>query len=267
MSQREMSVAGTFYPDSKSEIKRYISHFNKSFSVKDENRNKIKPRAIICPHAGYIYSGFTSNLAFNLSSNKDIKRVIVFGPSHRVYIKGASIALFDTYKTPLGDLKIDLEYSKKLKEKYGFLDFNESLHKEHSTETQAPFIKNYFKEAKIIEIVYGELDFNELSKLTDELLLDKENFIVISTDLSHFYSLNEAKKLDNICLNAIASKNLELFDKGCEACGKIGVKAIIKSAIKYNFDTELLYYCTSYDKTKDDSSVVGYASALIGEKI
>ena len=79
--------------------------------------------------------------------------------------------------------------------------------------------------------------------------------------------MDEAKKVDNICLNAIANKDLELFDKGCEACGKIGVKAMIKSTINKGFDTELLYYCTSYDRTKDDSSVVGYASALIGEKI
>ena len=113
-----------------------------------------------------------------------------------------------------------------------FLHFEEELHFEHSTETQAPFVKNYFDGIKIIEIVYGKLDFNDLSLLLDFLLEDEENFIIISTDLSHFYSQDEAKKLDNICLNAIVEKNLEMFEQGCEACGKIGVKAIIKSAIK-----------------------------------
>ncbi len=266
MTSREMAVAGSFYPDSNKEINRFIEHFNKSFSIK-EDKLKINPKAIISPHAGYIYSGFTANLAYNLSSSNNIKRVIIIGPSHKVYLEGASIALYDNYKTPLGDLQIDFEYSNNLKNKFSFLDFNKEVHKEHSTETQAPFVKNYFKEAKVIEIVYGKLDFNQLSLLIDELLFDKDNFIVISTDLSHFYTLEEAKKLDNICLNAIAYKDLNMFDKGCEACGKVGVKAMIKSAIKYNLDTKLLYYCTSYDRTKDDKSVVGYASALIGEKI
>lgn len=266
MTKRETAVAGTFYPNNKEEIDRFIEVFNKGFSL-NGNTLKVKPRALISPHAGYIYSGFTANLAYNLSSNENFKRVIVIGPSHKVYIEGASIALFDNYSTPLGDMQIDKEYSKKLKEKYEFLDFNEQLHHEHSTETQAPFVKNYFKDVKIVEIVYGKLDFNKLSLLIDELLIDEENLIVISTDLSHFHTLDEAKKVDNICLNAIANKDLELFDKGCEACGKIGVKAMIKSAINKGFDTELLYYCTSYDRTKDDSSVVGYASALIGEKI
>ena len=104
----------------------------------------------------------------------------------------------------------------------------------------------------------------ELSLLIDEALEDEENFLVISTDLSHFYTQEKANELDNICLNAIAKKDLALFDKGCEACGKLGVKAVIQSAIKKDLDSKVLHYCTSYNKTKDASRVVGYASALIG---
>ncbi len=262
MSIRKTAVAGTFYPNEAKEIKRYIEHFNKSFSVDNID---INTRAIISPHAGYVYSGFTANLAFNLSSKNQFKRVIVIGPSHKVYLEGASIALYDEYQTPLGNIKIDLEYSKILKEKYSFLNFKEEAHSEHSTETQAPFIKSYYDGLEIIEIVYGKLDSSLLSKLIDELLKDKNNLIVISTDLSHFYTLEEAKKLDNICLNAIASQDLEMFDKGCEACGMTGVKAIINSSLKNNLITKVLYYCTSYDRTKDDTRVVGYTSVLIGD--
>jgi AmmeMemoRadiSam system protein B len=264
MTQRKTVVAGSFYPNSKEEILAFIDNFNKSFKL--EKPIDIKPKAIIVPHAGYVYSGFTANLAYNLSSSldKNFKRAIVIGPSHRTYINGASIALYDEFETPLGNIKIDKEYSLKLKEKYNFLHFEEELHFEHSTETQAPFIKNYFDGLEIIEIVYGKLDFNELSLLIDFLLDDEDNFIIISTDLSHFYSQDEAKKLDKICLNAIVEKNLEMFEQGCEACGKIGVKAIIKSAIKKDLKTQLLHYCTSFDVTKDDKSVVGYTSALIG---
>ncbi len=263
MTYRKMAVAGSFYPNDENEIRKYIEHFNKSFTL--DNELNIKTRAIISPHAGYIYSGFTANLAFNLSSNQ-FKRVIVIGPSHKIYLEGASIALYDFYETPLGNIKIDLEYSKKLKEKYDFINFNNKAHSEHSTETQAPFIKNYFNDSKLIEIVYGKLDYQLLSKVIDELLKDKNNFIIISTDLSHFYNLEQAKRLDNICLVAIATKDLNLFDKGCEACGIIGLKAIVKSALKNNLITKMLHYCTSYNRTKDNKRVVGYTSALIGEK-
>lgn len=272
MSVRKAVVSGSFYPNDKKEINKYIEHFNQGFDIlEDSDVKKIIPRAIISPHAGYIYSGFTANLAFNLASNnsskkQDFKRVIVIGPSHKVYLEGASIALYDEYETPLGNIKIDLEYSKKLKEKYSFLVFDEELHYEHSTETQAPFIKSYFNDLEIVEIVYGKLDYKLLSELINELLEDKNNFIVISTDLSHFHTLKEANKLDNICLNAIVKRDFELFEKGCEACGIIGVKAMIKSCLKNDLITNMLHYCTSYDRTKDDSSVVGYTSILIGQQ-
>lgn len=263
MSQREMFVAGSFYPNSKEEIDKYIEYFNQNFSLKEDIN--LNPRAIIVPHAGYIYSGFTANLAYNLSSKQDFKRVIVIGPSHKVFIKGASIALYDEYETPLGNIKIDKQYSLELKDKYKFLNFFNNAHKEHSTETQAPFIKNYFNDVEMIEIVYGELEFEILSNLIDELLQDKNNFIVISTDLSHFHTLEEANTIDGVCLDAIANRDLELFDEGCEACGILGVKAIIGSCVKNDLITKVLYYCTSYDRTKDDKRVVGYTSVLIGE--
>ena len=260
---RKSSFSGSFYPKEKTELLRYIEHFNKSSSTKKIN---IKPRAIISPHAGYIYSGFTANLAYNLSSQMaKFKRIIVIGPSHKVYLENASIALYKDYETPLGNIKIDLAYSHLLKNKYDFLNFIKEAHNEHSTETQAPFIKNYFNSSLMIELVYGKISYEKLSILIDDLLQDKDNFIVISTDLSHFYDLEKANKLDNICLNAIVKKDLALFDKGCEACGMTGVKAIIKSSIKYKLKTHFLHYCTSYDNTKDDKSVVGYASVLIGE--
>ncbi|MDD2887476.1 MAG: AmmeMemoRadiSam system protein B [Aliarcobacter sp.] len=263
MNIRKAVVSGSFYPEKKEEILKFFEHFN-SFAINAETFENIK--AIIVPHAGYIYSGFTANMAYKLvsASIKDIKRVVVIGPSHRVYLKGASVALYDEYETPLGNLKIDKEFSQNLIDKYDFLDFNVECEFEHSTETQAPFIKHYFGDVKLVEIVYGEIDYKNLSKVIDEVLEDELNFVVISTDLSHFYTLEEANKKDNICLNAIDKKDLEMFDY-CEACGKTGVKAIINWAIKNNYETKVLNYCTSADVTKDKSRVVGYTSALIGK--
>lgn len=261
-SIRKSVVSGSFYPHKKEEILKYINHFN-NFETNVETFEDIK--AIIVPHAGYIYSGFTANIAYNIAKIKKPKRVIVIGPSHKVYLEGASVALYDEYETPLGNLKIDKEYSKKLIEKYDFLNFNEECEFEHSTETQAPFTKYYFPDVSFVEIVYGKIDFNELSLLIDEIWSDEENFLLISTDLSHFYTQEQANKLDNICLNAIAKKDLTMFDKGCEACGKTGVKAVINSAIKKDYKTQILHYCTSYDRTKGASRVVGYTSVLIGK--
>ena len=260
MNIRKSVVSGSFYPDKKEELLKYINQFN-SFKTNNETFEDIK--AIIVPHAGYIYSGFTANLAYKLASNKKIKRVIVIGPSHRVYLKGASVALYDEYETPLGNLKIDKEFSQNLIDKYDFLDFNVECEFEHSTETQAPFIKHYFENVQLVEIVYGEINYEDLSKVIDEVLVDSDNFVVISTDLSHFYTFEEAQKLDNICLEAIDKKDLKMFDY-CEACGKVGVKAIIDWTIKNDFDTKVLNYCTSADVTKDKSRVVGYTTALIG---
>ncbi len=257
-----MVVSGSFYPDSEKEIKAYIKHFNQSFKL--EGKLNINPKGIIVPHAGYIYSGFTANLAYNIASKKDFKRIVVIGPSHRVYSQYISCALYEEYETPLGNIKIDLDFSKNLVKKYDFINFDEELHFEHSSETQAPFIKYYFDDIKIVELVYGNIDFKDLSKLIDNLLEDEDNLLVISTDLSHFYTLKEANKLDNICLEAIANKDIKKLDSGCEACGMIGIKAMINSCINKNLETKVLYYCTSYDVSKDDTNVVGYTSVLIG---
>ena len=260
---RKAVVSGSFYPDKKEEILKYINHFN-SVKTNDEIFEDIK--AIIVPHAGYIYSGFTANLAYQLvsPSKQDIKRIVVFGPSHRVYLKGASVAIYDEYETPLGNLKIDKKFSQNLINRYDFLDFNIECEFEHSTETQAPFIKYYFENLQLVEIVYGQIDYKDLSKVIDEVLSDADNLVVISTDLSHFYTLEEAQKKDNICLEAIGKKDLKLFDY-CEACGKVGVEAIINWAIKNDFDTKILNYCTSADVTKDKNRVVGYTSAIVGK--
>ncbi|MFK2823072.1 AmmeMemoRadiSam system radical SAM enzyme [Arcobacter sp. YIC-80] len=258
---RKTGFCGSFYPEKKEEILRYIDEFNKNFKV----NGSFETNAMIVPHAGYVYSGFTANIAYNICKNKKPKRVIVIGPTHNVYYEKASVALYDEYETPFGNIQIDKEYSKQLIDKYDVLDFNEELHLEHSTETQAPFIKHYFPDTSIVEIIYGKIDYEKLSKVIDEFLDDEDNLILISTDLSHFHNQKTANKLDNICLNAIAKKDMSLFDKGCEACGKIGVKAVINSAIKKTLDTKVLHYCTSYDRTKDASRVVGYTSALIGK--
>ncbi len=262
MSHREMSVAGSFYPSSCEEIEHYIAEFD---TVQKESHTlSLDPKAIIAPHAGYVYSGFTANCAYKLIDKSRFKRAVVIGPSHRVPIRGASIALLDQYDTPCGSLDMDVAYSQALKQKYDFLSFAEELHHEHSTEVQMPFIKHYFPDLKIAEIVYGNLDYQQLVPLVEEVLDDKETLLIISTDLSHFYKLQDANTLDSICLEAVKDLDIERMNQGCEACGIIGVKALMQAAKNRSLKSQLIDYSTSYDASGDDTSVVGYMSVLVG---
>ena len=262
MSHRKMSVEGSFYPGSCEEINRFIAEFD---SVQKElHQVSFSPKAIISPHAGYVYSGFTANCAYKLIDKSRFKRVVVIGPSHRVYLQGASVALYDHYDTPCGSLEMDAAYSEALRQKYDFLTFLDNAHHEHSTETQMPFIKHYFPDIKVIEIVYGEIGYQELVPLVQEVLDDDETLLVISTDLSHFYNLKDANALDGVCLEAVKNLDISLMNQGCEACGITGVKALMFAAKNKSLKSQLIDYRTSYDASDDADSVVGYMSALVG---
>ena len=135
-----------------------LEHYNQILDAhlkENDGVLHLKPRAVIVPHAGYVYSGFTANIALRLLANSDAKRVVVIGPSHRVYLKGTSISEFDTYHTPLGALYIDQALVADLKERFD-LDFIPEAHHEHSTEVQIPFVKTYTPEVSVVELVYGD---------------------------------------------------------------------------------------------------------------
>ena len=267
MSSRQSAVAGMFYPESCNEIERYIDQFNQALDEADYTPpTDFVSRALIVPHAGYVYSGFTANVAYRTAAlnSSGIKRVIIIGPSHKVFISGASIALYERYESPCGYLRIDLPFSTRLENEFDFLQFQPDAHQEHSTEVQVPFIRHYFGKIEIVEIVYGEIDYLSVSQLIDTLLEDKNTIIVISTDLSHFHDIHKARTLDNICIRGIADLDLEQLDQGCEACGITGVKAIVNSAQSHHLTSRILDYRTSADASGDESRVVGYTSSLIG---
>ncbi len=263
MNKRKSAVAGMFYPESCAEIKHYIEHFSQAMPKLDWD---VLPKALIVPHAGYIYSGYTANLAYRYAALKrpDIKRVVVIGPSHRVYVAGASVALYEGYHTPCGELEIDLGYSHALQKQFAFLGFHPNAHEEHSTEVQMPFVRHYFKHAKVVEIVYGDLTHAELSCLTDTVLHEEDTLLVISTDLSHFYTQEEANTLDQTCIDAISKLSLQGLSSGCEACGLTGIKALVQSAQTLGLKPHFLDYRTSFERSKDASRVVGYASFVLG---
>ncbi len=262
MRTRKDAVAGQFYPAGTEEIDRTFNHYNDILDghISDKELLKMAPRAVIVPHAGYVYSGFTANIALRLLKNSSLSRIVVIGPSHRVYLKGTSVSDFDQYETPLGPLSIDRVLVRELVERFD-LRFQPDAHSEHSTEVQMPFIKRYLQDVSVVELVYGDEDPQKLAEVIDFLLDDPATAVVISTDLSHYYDLKKAKRLDTICLDAVDKLDTDELHQGCEACGKIGVEAMLSTAKERGLHSHLLDYRTSADASKDESRVVGYMSA------
>lgn len=261
MSVRETAVKGQFYPSSSNEIIAMI----KAYNAQDNKDTSLQSRAVIVPHAGYIYSGFTANKALRLLQNVEVERVVVIGPSHRVAFKGTSAAMFDSYDTPLGSFSIDKLFIADLAKRFD-IKFVPQAHHEHSTEVQMPFIKYYQPDVSVVELVYGEENPDTLAKIIDHLLDDKSTAVVISTDLSHYYDIDKANKLDNICVDAVKTLDIHRLSQGCEACGKIGIEAMLIVAKKRGLKPVMLDYRTSADTSSDKTQVVGYMSTAFTEE-
>ncbi|MFA5232994.1 MAG: AmmeMemoRadiSam system protein B [Sulfurimonas sp.] len=257
--KRNMSVAGTFYPRRAAEIKRYFEHFSKIY---DENFTlpDVKSRAVIVPHAGYIYSGYTANIAYRVLQKSGVKKFVVIGPSHKVAFNGISLCEFSSYDTPFGKINAIADLAPKLRDKFSISCIKDA-HAEHSTEVQFPFLKHYIEDVSILELVYSYANAHYVSEIIDFILEHNDAGVIISTDLSHFYNLNEAHRLDNICLISIEKLDVGMLHSGCEACGNIGVEAMLHSAKKLSLKAHILDYRTSADASNDTSRVVGYTSA------
>ncbi|MFT5836013.1 MAG: AmmeMemoRadiSam system protein B, partial [Sulfurimonas sp.] len=237
----------------------YFEHFNKiyeeNFTLPD-----VKSRAVVVPHAGYVFSGYTANIAYRVLQKSGVKKFVVIGPSHKVAFDGISLLDVCDYETPFGDLNAASEIAQELKEKFS-LGSVKDAHKEHSTEVQFPFIKFYIPDAQIVELVYGRVDASDISDIIDFVLAHDDYGVIISTDLSHFYNQEDANKLDNICLDAVGKLDMQVLRSGCEACGITGVEAMMMSAKKLSLTSKILDYRTSADASEDESRVVGYMSA------
>ena len=262
LSRRPTPNAGLFYPKSCTETEQWFSMFNQKAKQREQKELTLTPRALIVPHAGYVYSGYSANLAYTLAQKSSAKRVIIIGPSHRLYFEGLSAAQYEAFLTPCGLLRNDEQYLNKLGKKFS-LSFVEKAHtKEHSTEVQLPFINHYIPEKKVIEIIYGKSAKRQLQALMVELLKDSDNLLVVSSDLSHYHSRKEAHKKDFICLDAVENRDSTLLKSGCEACGYDGIEALIEATKIVGLKSQLLDYRTSADVTGDNKSVVGYMSAV-----
>jgi len=262
---RKAGNRGRFYPSDPAVIEQMIKQWNLILVENGMDFPHIRPEATVCPHAGYIYSGFTANTAHRLIPRSKPQHVLVVGPSHHVYIEGMSLGNFDGYETPFGLLAGDTEAAEYLSHVYPFTFSAEAHYLEHSTETQFPFLKYYNPDVKIVELIYGQVSPADIAMVMTAFKKLPGSVIVVSTDLSHYYPQEQANRLDAYCIEAVKHLDLYMLDKGCEACGKPGLAAIIQTAKAHEWKSEVLDYRTSGDITGDYSGVVGYMSAAFYE--
>lgn len=271
-------VADKFYPGDKNELNRMLEYF---FSgVKQTTKIKGKLTGIIVPHAGYIFSGQTAAYGYSLVKEK-FDYVIVIGTSHYSRKYGLQTCLYDTFKSPIGDVKSDVKLIKKLISKSRIIqDFPYAFLQEHSVEVQLPFILYKLKDFKFIPFVVSDISVEDAKKAAEIIygeLKDKKVLVVISADLSHYPDYNTALKADKEVIDAILTMNSNLIKTKCEnlvidyikngletaACGEKAIIAGIEIMKKFGTNgAEFLEYSNSGDIKNygDKSRVVGYAS-------
>lgn len=263
MTRRQAAVRGTFYPQSCAALKAQLEQFDAEATVTADL--PFVPRAVVVPHAGYMYSGYTAALAYRIVARyPQFTRAVVIGPSHRVVLSGASAASFAYYETPCGELEMDVAYTQSLRARHAWLGFAPEAHREHSTEVQMPLIAHYLPQVKVVEIVYGLVAHEQLTELIMPILQDPSTLLVVSTDLSHFYTLEEANRLDRFCLEAVERMEPKLLERGCEACGIAGLGAVLEAGRALGYGSRVVDYRTSADASHDPYRVVGYLSAVLG---
>ncbi|MFT4303474.1 MAG: AmmeMemoRadiSam system protein B [Candidatus Woesearchaeota archaeon] len=255
MSIKKPAVAGMFYPNDKKELENMIKQFLDKVKFDDKNRDEIKNKnikAIIVPHAGYIYSGQVAAYAYKLIENKKYKRIIIIGPAHTVYITSPVTDGNLSWETPLG--MVDIAEN-------DFYEMKEAHVEEHCLEVQIPFLQTVLRNFDIIPLVVGDANPKEVKDMLLPLL-DNDTLLVISTDLSHFHDDKECRKIDNETVKSIS----ELDDKNIkEACGEIPIKAIISIAKQKKWKINKLCYTNSGEISGDKERVVGYASFVLYE--
>jgi len=274
---RPYTVAGSFYTDNKNELSNQIQTLLKD--AKKVKKEDIK--ALIVPHAGYIFSADVSAVAYK-TLDKKYKNIFLIGSSHHISFDGASIYNIGDYTTPLGDVKVDTTLASSLIEQSENFVFKEEAHKkEHTLEVQLPFLQTIYKDdLNIIPIIIGTTDseiLDEISKTLKPYFDDEENLFIISTDLSHYPKYDDANKIDIQTLESLTHNSSEIFinrlikneDQHIEnlqtsACAWGSLLVLLEMTKDENFNYELLAYQNSGDSSYGNkSNVVGYGAVRI----
>jgi AmmeMemoRadiSam system protein B len=271
-SIRESIAAGSFYSANPDELRSQINNFLDNVELLDLKNIK----AIVCPHAGYIYSGQVAAYSYRQIAGIEFDSIFLIAPSHSEYFDFSSIYSGDAYRTPLGQVHIDKERSKTLADKSDRIKLSLYGHRdEHSLEVQLPFLQVLFKDIKIVPIVIGQQssqNIKELGNSIGDLFKSEKILIVASTDLSHYHPYDIAVALDQKVKKLIGDFDsealmTEFINDNAEMCGGGPVISTMIASKILDADTaKVLDYKNSGDVSGNKSAVVGYLSAAFYKK-
>ncbi|OGT89002.1 MAG: AmmeMemoRadiSam system protein B [Gammaproteobacteria bacterium RIFOXYA12_FULL_61_12] len=251
------AVAGLFYPAQADQLRRDVD----AYLAEAPPRAGLIPRAMIVPHAGYVYSGPIAGSAYRQLSRLDhpVERVVMLGPAHRVPVLGIAIHSADYFRTPLGDVPLDQGLLDSL------LDFpfvhamDHAFTQEHCLEVQLPFLQQVLGDFSLAPLLVGQCGYREVDQVLERIGGGTETLILISSDLSHYHPYEEARRMD-----ADASRAIEALDpEGLQyehACGCIPIGGLLLYARRHGFKALTLDRRNSGDTAGPRNQVVGYGA-------
>jgi len=247
-----------FYPDNPVDLQKHIDQYLSS----DTYSGTKSPKALIVPHAGTVYSGAIAGAAYRtlIPFKKNIQRVILLGPAHRIYVNGLALPTTDQFQTPLANINLDKQAITNLVEDFSQVNYSDRAHQdEHSLEVQLPFLQSILPDFSIIPFVVGDASEIEVADVVESLWGGSESLIIISTDLSHFHTYEKAQILDSQ-----TAARIEAFrgDKLPEysACGRIPLRGLLRLARKHKMTIKRFDLRNSGDIAGRMDQVVGYGS-------
>lgn len=255
---RRPAVAGTFYPGTAGELEATLRGYLGDVRPAPSGN---PPKAVIAPHAGYIYSGAVAASAYvRLAACRDeIERVVLLGPAHRVAVCGLAAPESDAFATPLGTVRLDreaLERSLDLPQ----VEPSDAAHApEHSLEVHLPFLQTLLGDFSLVPLVVGDATPEEVAEVLELLWGGPETLIVVSTDLSHYCDYATARRLDAATTRAIETLEPEAIGHE-QACGRIPVQGLLLAAQRHGLHANAVDVRNSGDTAGPRDAVVGYGA-------
>jgi len=246
-----------FYPDDPIELERTLTALLAGAGALAPAR---PPKALIVPHAGYIYSGPVAATAYaQLAALRGrIRRVVLLGPTHRVYVRGLALPESDRFATPLGEIPLDREGMQRLAGLPQVTRSAAAHQMEHSLEVQLPFLQQVLGDFQLLPLAVGEATAEEVAEVLEQVWGGDETLIVISSDLSHFLPDGLARQVDGGTVDAILALNAHINHE--QACGATPVNGLLLAARRHGLHPVVLDVRNSSDTAGDPERVVGYAA-------
>ncbi len=254
---RHPVVAGSFYPTHASQLQKQIRDFLSQVT----NRSIKPPKAIIAPHAGYMYSGPIAASAYApwQALQGQIQRVVLLGPSHRVAFRGIAISHADQFGTPLGVIDVDKVALAELRTLPMVVALEQAHAYEHSLEVQLPFLQVVLGSFQLVPLAVGDATPQEVGAVLDRLWDGPETVIVISSDLSHYHDYATAKQRDAATSQLIEQLNFQQIDYE-DACGRNPVNGLLWIAQRKGLQIQTLDLRNSGDTAGNKDRVAGYGA-------